>query len=93
MSPPDLPPTRTLSDLLTDLLGHEEVQSNCMFQLSVMLASIALQPCSPAYKEATSQALLNLIRQKPRSNVINLFGPVAERVRESRAERDVTVVG
>ncbi len=92
MSPPHLPPTRTLSDLLTDLLGHEEVRSNCMFQLSVMLASISLQPCSMAYKEATAQALLNLIRQKPRSNVISLFGSVASLARESATERDVTVV-
>ncbi len=45
-----------------------------MFQLAIMLARIALEPASELYKEDTAQSLLALIRSKPKSNVVPLFG-------------------
>ncbi len=60
--------------MLEDLLASEQQQSNCMFHLSVMLARIALEPGSEAYKDDMAQALLGLIRGKPKSSVVQLFG-------------------
>ena len=45
-----------------------------MFQLALMVARIAVEPCSELYKEEAAQALMGLIRAKPRSNVVRLFG-------------------
>jgi hypothetical protein len=59
--------------LLDELVACDSVQSNCMFQLSLMLARVALEPCSDAYKEETAQALLGLIRNKPKSNVVSMI--------------------
>ena len=61
------------------LASAERVQSNCMFQLAVMMARIALEPCSEAYKEDMAQALMGLIRAKPKSNVVRLFNARVER--------------
>ena len=58
---------------LDDLASVECVQANCMFQLALMLARIAVEPCSDAYKDETAQALMGLIRTKPKSNVVRLF--------------------
>ena len=58
---------------LDRLAAPEEVQPNCMFQLAVMLARIAVEPCAEIYKEETAQALMGLIRAKPKSNVVRLF--------------------
>ena len=44
-----------------------------MFQLSLILARIALEPFADSYKEATEQTLLGLIRSKPKNNVVHLF--------------------
>ena len=63
--------------LLDDLVAGDEVQANCMFQLAIMLARIALEPASESYKDDTAQSLLALIRSKPKSNVVPLFGPGA----------------
>lgn len=60
--------------LLDRLAAAENTQSNCMFHLAIMLARIALEPCAEAYKGTASQALLGIIRDKPRSNVVRLFG-------------------
>ena len=45
-----------------------------MFQLALMLARIAIEPGAESYKDETAQAMLGLIRDKPRSNVVRLFG-------------------
>ena len=58
---------------LDQLAAAEEVQPNCMFQLAVMLARVAVEPCQETYKEETAQALMGLIRAKPKSNVVRLF--------------------
>ena len=60
--------------MLEELLAMEQQQSNCMFQLSVMLARIALEPTSENYKDEMAQALLGLIRSKPKSSIVQLFG-------------------
>ncbi len=52
----------------------EQKQSNCMFQLSLMLARIALEPVSESYKDDMVQALLKLVRTKPKSSVVQMFG-------------------
>ena len=59
---------------LDDLIGGEQQQSNCMFQLSLMLARVALEPVSESYKDEMAQALLVLIRSKPRISVVQMFG-------------------
>ena len=63
-----------LEIMLDDLLASEQQQSNCMFQLALMLARIALEPVSDNYKDEMAQALLGLIRSKPKSSVVQLFG-------------------
>ena len=63
-----------LEIMLDDLLASEHQQSNCMFQLSLMLARIALEPVSDSYNDEMAQAILGLIRTKPKSSVVQLFG-------------------
>ena len=63
-----------LDIMLDDLIGAELQQSNCMFQLALMLARIALEPVSESYKDEMAQALLGLIRSKPKSSVVQMFG-------------------
>lgn len=63
--------------MLDRLAAAELHQSNCMFQLAVMLARIATESCDEAYKEDVAQALLGLIRGKPRGSVVRLFGSPA----------------
>ena len=60
--------------MLDDLTASEQQQSNCMFQLSLMLARIALERVSEDYKDQMAQALLGLIRSKPKSSIVQLFG-------------------
>ena len=59
---------------LSELASHERVQSNCMFQLALMVARIAVEPCPEGYKAEAAQALMDLIRAKPKGNVVRLFG-------------------
>lgn len=59
--------------LLDRLASASSVQSNCMFQLALMLARIAIEPCPEAYKDEAAQAMMGLIRAKPKSNVVRLF--------------------
>ena len=59
---------------LERLAAFAAVQSNCMFQLALMLARIAIEPCADSYKDEAAQALMELIRAKPKSNVVRLFG-------------------
>lgn len=73
---PPLPDSELITTL-DQLVVADEVQANCMFQLAIMLARIALEPASEIYKEDTAQSLLALIRSKPKSNVVPLFGPGA----------------
>ena len=63
-----------LEIMLDDLLASEQQQSNCMFQLSLMLARIALEPVSENYKDEMTQAILELIRTTPKSSVVPMFG-------------------
>ncbi len=67
-------PELELIATLDELVAAEDMQANCMFQLAIMLARIALEPASELYKEDTAQSLLALIRNKPKSNVVPLFG-------------------
>ena len=60
--------------MLEDLRASEQQQSNCMFKLSLMLARIALEPVSESYKDDMVQALLKLVRTKPKSSVVQMFG-------------------
>lgn len=70
-------PRRTDVDaLLEKLVLTDAVQSNCLFQLALMLARIALEPCSETYKAKAAQAVIDLIRAKPKDNVVGLFGSV-----------------
>ena len=71
--------------MLDDLAASEQHQSNCMFQLSLMLARIALEPVSEDYKDQMAQALLGLIRSKPKSSIVQLFG--AKRLTEAESPR------
>ena len=79
MSAQLLPSTLTLTERLDEIAADEGSQANCMFQLSIMLARISLEPFSEDYKEATEQVLLGLIRNKPRHNVVHLFDPSTTR--------------
>ena len=60
--------------ILDTLTANDATQSNCMFQLALMLARIAVEPLSEGFKDDTAQALLALIRRKPKSNVLRMFG-------------------
>ena len=73
MSAQPCPAPKTTLDRLDEVAADEALQSNCMFQLSLILARIALEPFADSYKEATEQALLGLIRNKPKNNVVHLF--------------------
>ncbi len=69
--------TAVLADVeatLDTLAANDATQSNCMFQLALMLARIAVEPVSEGFKDDTAQALLALIRAKPKSNVLRMFG-------------------
>ncbi len=55
-----------LDIMLDDLLGSDHQQSNCMFQLALMLARIALSPVSEDFKDQAAHALLDLVRTKRR---------------------------
>ena len=66
--------TDEVAVLLDRLAAAQPVQSNCMFQLALMVARIATEPCSEAFKEETAQALMGLIRAKPKSNVVRMLG-------------------
>ena len=74
--------------MLGDLLASEQQQSNCMFQLSLMLARIAIEPVCENYKDQMAQSMLSLLRSKPKSSVVQLFGaarPVVDDVMRLRA--------
>ncbi len=69
--------TALLTDVeatLETLAANDATQSNCMFQLALMLARIAIEPVSEGFKDDTAQALMALIRAKPKSNVLRMFG-------------------
>ena len=76
MTPTDENSAVGVSHLLDDVAGREDVQSNCMFQLALMLARIAVESGAESYKDETAQTMLGLIRGKPKSNVVRLFGAV-----------------
>ncbi len=59
---------------LTEVASYEGAQTNCMFQLALMVARIAVEPCPDNYREEAAQALMGLIRAKPKGNVVRLFG-------------------
>ena len=68
--------TAVLADVgatLDILAANDATQSNCMFQLALMLARIAVEQVSEGFKDDTAQALLALIRAKPKSNVLRMF--------------------
>ena len=53
-----------LESMIDDLQASEQQQANCMFQLSLMVAKLALSPVSEGYKDEASQTLLELVRAK-----------------------------
>ena len=79
MSAQPCPTPKTILERLDEFAADEALQSNCMFQLSLILARIALEPFADSYKEAAEQALLGLIRNKPKNNVVHLFDPAPVR--------------
>lgn len=72
-----------LEVMIEDLLASEQQQSNCMFQLSLMIARMALEPGSENFKDEMAQAMLGLIRAKPKSNVVKIFGVTRTTVAEA----------
>ena len=54
----------TLELILDELIEDEQEQSNCMFQLSLMLARIALTPGLEDFKERVAHILIRLIAAK-----------------------------
>ena len=62
------------ADALDRLAASAAMQSNCMFQLALMVARIAAEPCAESYKAEAAQSLMDLIRAKPKGNVVRLFG-------------------
>ncbi len=57
-----------LDIMLDDLLASEHQQSNCMFQLALMLARIALSPVSDNFKDQAAHTLLGLVRAKRKND-------------------------
>ncbi len=51
-----------LESMIEGLEACEQHQSNCLFQLSLMTARLALSPLSEGNKDQASQALLEFIR-------------------------------
>ena len=74
MSPTADQPDTEIGAALDRLAAAAAVQSNCMFQLALMVARIAVETCTEPYKEEAAQALMGLIRAKPKSNGVRLFG-------------------
>lgn len=62
-----------VAELLDRPARSEAVQSNGMFQLALMLARVAAEPCPELYRQATAHALPGLIRAKPKTDVLRLF--------------------
>ena len=56
-----------LENMIDDLQASDQQQGNCMFQLSLMVARLALSPVSEGYKDEASQTLLELVREKRKS--------------------------
>ncbi len=57
-----------LENMIDDLQANEPQQSNCMFQLALMVARLAISPVSEAYKDEAAQVLLGLVRAKRKSS-------------------------
>ncbi len=53
-----------LENMIDDLQATEREQSNCMFQLALMVARLAISPVSEAYKDEAAQVMLGLVRAK-----------------------------
>ena len=87
MTPVNLIASEDVPALLDRLSAAEPVQSNCMFQLALIVARIAAEPCSEAYKEEAAQALMGLVRAKPKSNVVRLFAKVPQPSRSESLQR------
>ena len=65
-----------LENMIDDLQASEQEQSNCMFQLSLMVARLALSPLSEIYKDEVSQALLEFVRAKRKSAPVVTFSRI-----------------
>ncbi len=85
----DHPVRDDITILLDRLAAAEPVQANCMFQLALMLARIAVEPCSEAYKEEVAHTLMGVVRAKPKSNVVRLFGSRSEAASKFSGARSV----
>ena len=59
-----------LENMIDDLQASEREQSNCMFQLALIAARLALSPISEAYKDEAAQTLLELVRAKRKSSPV-----------------------
>ena len=56
-----------LEKMIEELEVSEQHQSNCMLQLSLMVARLALSQISEDFKDDASQTMLELIRAKRKS--------------------------
>ncbi len=59
--------TIDLENMIDDLQGSEQQQSNCMFQLALMAARIAISTVSEEFKDQAAQTMLELVRAKRKS--------------------------
>lgn len=65
---------------------HADARNNCMFQLCLMLARVAVGEVDEAYKQMAAQRLLAILRDKPANNVVSLFPKPAARETAVQAE-------
>ena len=59
-----------IENMIDDLQASEQEQSNCMLQLSLIVARLALSPMSEDYRDHASQTMLELIRAKRKSSPV-----------------------
>lgn len=85
-------PSDSMDALLDRLSVDAAVQANCAFQLALMVARISLQPGSEAFNEESANVLMDLMRSRPRSNVVPLFRSVPDG-REAGAPRHTFASG
>lgn len=62
-----------IGQAIDDLAFRAEVRSDCMFQMCMMLARVALNSGDEAYKQKVTQQLIAVLREKPSNNVVSLF--------------------
>lgn len=59
-----------LENMIDDLQASEHQQSNCMLQLALMVARLALSSTCEEYNDHASQTMLELVRAKRRDSPV-----------------------